>query len=186
MTLEGREAFYNDTSFARDELMELSYTMKAECNRMMRAENPSQDEVDIAGMLHELPDLIKAESATQTSTTGNWEESGGNGGGGQDTPFGGGSKISDGTEAPSNSDEVAAKEFPDTKDSLQQQPEPAGKDPEVLFQADPRGRQYKIDPHFNRRIGNYGRKAKSGLASIARKPLYMDQSAWDKLKRLWL
>ena len=89
MTLEGREAFYNDIAFARDELTELSYTMKAECNRKMRAENPSQDEADISGMLHELPDLIKAESATQTSTTGNWEESGGNGGGGQDTPFGG-------------------------------------------------------------------------------------------------
>ena len=69
-TLAGREEYYNDTTPVKDELHELNYSVKAECNRLMRArEGVSQEEFD--EILHDLSshEVTSAESASQTAIT---------------------------------------------------------------------------------------------------------------------
>ena len=58
--------------------------------------------------------------------------------------------------------------------------------PDVSFTVDSLGRQYKTDLLTGKRVGNFGRNAKSGLASRVPKPLMMDDWTWRKAKAQWL
>ena len=54
-TLEGRKEYYNDQRLANDELAAIDYSTKAECNRIMRIENPNASKEELDAMKQDLP-----------------------------------------------------------------------------------------------------------------------------------
>ena len=73
-TLRGRKEFYNDMRPAAKELAKLDYSTRAECNRLMRIENPhlSNEELDDLLLKLDNPDsILKVDKFTLTDTDPN-------------------------------------------------------------------------------------------------------------------
>ena len=76
-TLEGRREFYNDLRPASKELAKLDYSSKAECNRMMRYENPEFDPTELNTHLHKMPNPDQVGNVDAASSTDDQQQQSG-------------------------------------------------------------------------------------------------------------
>ena len=95
------------------------------------------------------------------------------------------SETSDAETDDNNTAKDEAKPDPQ-RENGELEPQPVGEDLDYYYEADAKGCQFKRDRMTGKKIGDYGRKAKTGLASKVRKPLEYSQPMWEQAKRRWL